>query len=235
MRSKLALTLGVTLAAAGALVTFATVRNPTSGAPGDRVTVLYADKPIPSGTTGANAVSQGLVRAKQVPSGAQPEGALTNLSELAGRTAAEPLDAGVVLTSERFPPAQTRVGSLRIPPGKTAVALLMSNVPGVAGFAGAGDKIDVFGVSKREDDGPSVRLIMQNVEVLNVNGTALVPTPGKPDGPGLVFLLAVQPAEAERLIYLSSFEQLYFSLVPKDQPPAPSTPGVRASDVLGIT
>ncbi len=235
MRSKLTLFLGLTLAAVGAAVTVVTVRGRSSDAGGDGVAVLYAAKPIPAGTTGANAASQGLVRMKEIPAATQPPDALTDVSQLAGRTATEPLNPGTVLTGERFPPAQTRIGSVRIPAGKTALALLMNNVPGVAGFAGAGDKVNVFGVSKGGEDGAAVRLILQNVDVLNVNGTTLAPTPGKPDGPGLVFLLAVLPEEAERLIYLSAFEQLYFSLVPKDQPPVPTTPGVDARGALGIS
>ena len=233
MRSKLTLTVGLVLAAAGGLISFATLRGRTPPAPGDRVVVLYAAKPIPSGTTGANAVSQGLIGTKSVPSGTRPDNALNGVSELSGRSAAQNLDPGTVLTTDRFPPVQTRIGSVRIPPGKTALALLLENVPGLAGYAGAGDKIDIFGVSKEGPSGSDVRLILQNIDVLSVNGEAMAPAQGKPDGPGSVFLLSVSPAEAERLIFLTSFGQLYFSLVARDQAPVASTPGATADDVLG--
>lgn len=233
MRSRLTLTLGLILAAVGGLIGFATLRGRTPTAAADRVVVLYAVKPIPSGTTGANAVAQGLIGSKSVSPTDRPANALTSTSDLAGRSAAQDLDPGTVLTAASFPPAQTRIGTVRIAPGKTALALLLDNVPGLAGYAGAGDKIDIFAVAKDGPNGPDVRLIMQGVEVISVNGTALAPTQGKPDAPGLVFLLSVSPTEAERLIYLTAFDQLYFSLVARDQPPAGPTPGATAADVLG--
>lgn len=76
------------------------------------------------------------------------------------------------------------------------------------------------------------RLIMQNTEILNVNGTTLAAAPGQPGGTGLVYLLAVNPNEAEKLIYLSTFEQLYFSLVSKDAAPVAPTPGSSVVDAL---
>ncbi len=73
---------------------------------------------------------------------------------------------------------------------------------------------------------------MQNTEVLNVNGTTLAAVQGQPGGTGLVYLLAVNPIEAERLVYLASFEDLYFSLVSKDQPAIGETPGSSNLDAL---
>jgi Flp pilus assembly protein CpaB len=129
-------------------------------------------------------------------------------------------------------PTQTRIGTVAIPPGKTAVAVQLANVPGVAGFAGAGDRIDVYAVVKTSaTGGPLSKLLLQSVEVLKVNGTTLAPTQGQPGGSGLVFLLAVTPTEAEQLSYLSTFEQLYFSLVPKDQATVPPTPGFGPADI----
>jgi Flp pilus assembly protein CpaB len=142
------------------------------------------------------------------------------------------LDAGTILTTTAFAPAQTRIGTVRIPPEKTALAVRMENVSGVAGFAGAGDKVDIFGAKKEGRDGPEVRLVLQGVDVLNVNGTTLAPTPGQPEGPTLVFLLAVSPPEAERLVYLSTFEKLYFSLVPKDRSTVRPTSGTGSANAL---
>ena len=73
---------------------------------------------------------------------------------------------------------------------------------------------------------------MQNLEILNVNGTTLVDNQGQPGASGLVFLLAVTPAEGEQLTYLTSFQQLYFALAAKDQAPVDGTPGVAGRDAL---
>jgi hypothetical protein len=73
---------------------------------------------------------------------------------------------------------------------------------------------------------------MQGIQVLSVNGTTLAAAPGQPGGEGLVFLLAVAPEQAERLVYLTNFESLYFSLLPKNQAPVPGTPGSGAGTAL---
>jgi Flp pilus assembly protein CpaB len=231
-RSKLVFSLGLAIAAAGGFLAYRAIGGRGPGATSGGVTVLTASNAIPAGTTGAAAAGQGMVGSKRIPAAVKPPNALTDVTELAGKTAVDAIPPGTILTLDRFPPAQTRIGTVQIPPEKMALAVQMANVPGVAGFAGAGDRIDIFGVTKQGPDGPGVRLILQNIEVLNVNGTALVPSAGQPEGKPLVFLLAVSPAEAERIVYLATFEQLYFSLVPKDQAPARPTPGVDAEDVL---
>jgi Flp pilus assembly protein CpaB len=107
-------------------------------------------------------------------------------------------------------------------------------VPGVAGFAGAGDRVNVYGLTREGPRGAEAKLIMQNVEVLNVNGTTLVAGQGQPGGSGLVFLLAVTPQEAEQLVYLTSLQQLYFALAAKDRPPIDGTEGVTVRDPLKV-
>jgi Flp pilus assembly protein CpaB len=131
-----------------------------------------------------------------------------------------------------FPGPQTRIGSVVIPPGKRALALELGGVAGVAGFAGAGDRIDVYGIDKGEGT-PSVRLVVQGIEVLNVNGVGLTATQGQPGSPNLVYLLAVTPVEAERLIYLNEFEKLYFDLAPKNEAPV-KTPGTGPAGALAV-
>ncbi len=239
-RSNLIVTLGLAVFIVGAAATFLVVRNnggsDTATAGPGRVTVLVADKQIPAGTQGSAAVNQGMVKSKVVVESARPADALTDVSQLAGKTVTLGVAQGQVLVTGQFQAAQTRIGTLKIPDGKTALAVQMGNVPGVAGFAGAGDRIDVFGVIKPGSD-PKMpqggsHLIMQNTEVLNVNGTTLAAAQGQPGGTGLVYLLAVTAPEAERLTYLTTFEQLYFSLVSKDAAPVAGTPGSSIADAL---
>lgn len=238
-RSNLIVTLGLAVFIVGAAATYLIVRNSgndtaTGGA--GKVSVLVAAKPIPAGTTGATVISQGMLKGKSVDPAARPATAITDPSQLAGKTVTLGVSQGEILTTDQFQAAQTRIGTLNIPEGKTALALQLANVPGVAGFAGAGDHINIYGVVKPGDDpknpNGAAHLIMQNTEVLNVNGATLVATQGQPGGTGLVYLLAVDPAQAEHLIYLASFESLYFSLVSKDAAPVAATPGASIADVL---
>ncbi len=237
-RSNLIVTLGLAVFIVGAAATYLVVRNSDDGTASGagKTTVLVANKPIPAGTTGANAVNQGLVKNKAIDAAAKPATAVSDVSQLAGKTVTLGISQGAIITLDQFQTAQTRIGTLNIPPGKTAVAVELSNVPGVAGFAGAGDMINIYGVIKAGVDpknpAGAAHLIMQNTEVLNVNGTTLAAAQGQPGGSGLLYLLAVTAVEAERLIYLSTFESLYFSLVSKDATPVGPTPGSSIADAL---
>jgi len=232
-RSNLIVSIGLAVFTVGAGATYLVARDSggtARAADKPQAAVLYADKGIPAGTSGDTAVAQGLVKSKQVDADTKPPTALTDSSELAGRTAQGNIPEGQILTADAFALTQTRIGTVKIPPGHTALALQMASAPGVAGFAGAGDKIDVFAVVKTGT--PTTHLVMQNIDVLGINGGALAPNPGTPSGASLVFLLSVTQTQAEHLVYLASFEQLYFSLVAKDQAPVPNTPGVGPADIL---
>ncbi|MEW6152665.1 MAG: Flp pilus assembly protein CpaB [Actinomycetota bacterium] len=232
-RSNLIVVLGLAVFLVGAGATYLLARDDGgSAASGPRVAVLYAAKPIPSGTSGGNALNQGLVKSKQIPESAKPANALTDPSQLAGLNAVLGVPEGQVLTADQWAQAQTRIGTLTIPDGKTALALELANVPGVAGFAGAGDRINIYGLLSADASQSQAKLIMQGVEILNVNGSTLAGAAGRPDGAGLVFLLAVSPEEGEQLVYLTSFQRLYFALAAKDQPPVGGTPGVNAGQAL---
>lgn len=238
-RSNLIVILGLAVFVVGAGATYLIARgdgDSGSAAGAGKVSVLYAAEPIPSGTSGSSALSEGLIKTKAIAQSALPAGALTDSTQVAGRTAALGVAEGQVLTSEDFKENQTRIGTLKIPDGKTALALEMENVPGVAGFVGAGDRINIYGVV---DGDPQInggngmtKLVMQNIEVLNVNGSSLVDAQGQPGGSGLVYLLAVNPNEAEQLVYLENFQKLYFALVSKDQAPVGNTSGVASRDAL---
>lgn len=234
-RSNVIVILGIAVFAIGAAATYFLVKdNGGSSASGSGGTpVLVATQNIPAGTTGAIAIQNGLVKAKNVDPGSKPATALIDSSQLTGRTTTAGVPEGSVLTDELFPTTQTSVGTVKIPPGLTALAVQMSNVPGVAGYVGANDHIDIYGLLKPGGPtGGAAHLILQNIEVLSVNGTTSTASPGLPGAADRVFLLAVSTPQAEQLSYLTSFESLYFSLVPKDQAPGPATPGVDGGTAL---
>jgi pilus assembly protein CpaB len=232
-RSNLIVSLGLAVFVAGAAATFLVVRNgdDDSKVVGPSTQVLYAAKTIPSGTSGTAAVDQGLVKTRSISVSAKPPSALTDPSQLAGRTASVSVPEGSVVTAEQFAVPQTRLGTVKIPTGKTALAVQLDFVPGVAGFVGSGDRINIYGLLAEGAGSPSSKLIMQNTEVLSVSPSgATVQSAGSEVKP--VFLLAVSPQEAERLAFLTTFQKLYFSLVPKDAPPSGPTPGTAAPDAL---
>lgn len=203
--------------------------RPTRTANG--VEAFYAVGPVPTGTAGPTALAGGSIRTKTVDAATRPANAVTDITQLSGRVAATDIPAGALVTTDMFPDPQTRIGTVVIPAGKRALAVELHPVAGIAGFAGAGDRIDVYGVAKGDATPQGVRLVLQAVDVLNVNGTGLPSAQGQPNSPNLIYLLAVTPAEAERLIYLTEFEKLYFDLVPKGEGPV-KTPGAGPSSAL---
>lgn len=231
-RTKAMLAVGLAILVTGAGgAAYVGTRGP-DGKPA-KVDVYYAATRIDAGTAGSVAVADGRLRAKPVAVSAVPPNAVIDPVQLSGRVAAAAIVPGTVVTIEMFPPPQTRVGSVVIPPGKRALALALEPVRGVAGFVGSGDRVDIYSVTRSENVPPGVRLVLQGIEVLNVNGAGLPAAQGQAAGPSLVYLLAVSPAEAERLIYLTEFEVLYLDLVAKGEPPV-ATPGAGPAQALQV-
>ncbi len=233
-RTRAALLAGLTLiVAGGAGAVYVGSRGSTPAPTVPKVQAYVAQGPVAAGTAGASAVAQGLIATKQVAPEARPANGVTDPSQLNGKVAREAIPAGALITTDMFPDPQTRIGTVNIPTGKRALALEMSPVPGIAGFAGTGDRIDVYGIAKDATGIPTVRLVLQGVDVLNVNGAGLPSAQGQPGSANLIYLVAVLPSEAERLIYLNEFEKLYFDLVPKGEGPV-KTPGAGPASALAV-
>jgi len=233
-KTKAALLAGVTLVVAGVggAAYLGTRAEPVDASAG-KVTSYYAAVTVPVGTAASAALADGSIRARSVLPEDRPADAVTEPTQLSGRVAGAQIPAGATVVKGMFPDPQTRIGTVVIPPGKRALALEIQPLAGVAGFVGAGDKIDVYGIVKTDAAARSVRLVFQSVEVLNVNGTGLPAAQGQPGGPNFIYLLAVTPVEAERLIYLNEFEKLYFDLVPKGEGPV-RTPGAGPAGALAV-
>lgn len=111
-----------------------------------------------------------------------------------------------------------------IPEGKQAVAVQVPYVEGLAGYARAGDLVNVYGTVEKAETIPGIpppvaKLLLPAVQVLAVTG----PGPGTGTG-STTYLLALDAAQAEQVIFFARFESLWMTLAPKGQP-APSTPG----------
>jgi hypothetical protein len=111
-----------------------------------------------------------------------------------------------------------------IPEGKQAVAVQIPYVEGLAGYSKAGDLVNVYGTVEKAEAIPGIpppvaKLLLPAVQVLAVTG----PGPGVGTG-STTYLLALDAAQAEQVIFFARFESLWMTLAPKGQP-APSTPG----------
>jgi len=137
-------------------------------------------------------------------------------------TTSTTVQAGIVVV----PPATSVNGqaptTFTIPQGKQAVAVQVAYVAGLAGYAKAGDVVNVYATVEKgqpnTDPPPLAKLILPGVEVLAVTG----PGPGAGAG-NTTYLLALNAAQAEQAIFFSRFESLWMTLVPKGQPAATTT------------
>jgi hypothetical protein len=138
----------------------------------------------------------------------------------AAATTSTTVQAGTVVINTGTPSAPS---SFTIPEGKQAVAVQMPYVAGLAGYAKAGDIVNVYANAEKGPLGdlayPATRLLFGNVSVLAVTA----PGPGAGSG-NATYLLALDAAQAEQAIFFARFESLWLTLVPKGQP-APQTPG----------
>jgi Flp pilus assembly protein CpaB len=136
-------------------------------------------------------------------------------------TTSTTVQAGTVVVSAAAPAAPT---SFTIPEGKQAVAVQVPFVAGLAGYARAGDIVNVYG-NIQTDKGtipapPATKLILPGVQVLAVTG----PAPGVDTG-NSTYLLALDANQAEQAIFFARFESMWLTLVPKGQPNAQPTAG----------
>jgi len=119
------------------------------------------------------------------------------------------------------------VTPVKIPTGKEALEVQLPAVQGLAGYAKTGDRVNVYGTFKDHQPNnavkgaPLTKLVLSNVEVLSAVN----------NGANVTYVLAVNPNEAEQVIYLSSFEGLWLTLVRDGAPTVGGTPGHNASNV----
>jgi Flp pilus assembly protein CpaB len=242
-RSNVLVVLGIAFFALGAAIVFLLVGDDTSsvavGAEGAPTQVLVATGDIAAGTTGEDVVANGLVESRTFAPGQIAPGAVTSTALLASQTVATDVSKGAQLTSSSLRASQVRGASVVIPEGKQGVAVQLDFVPGVGGYVGAGDRVNMYSVVRNgvgdpenpEDApcNPRVHLFLSNVEVLDVSAE-VAPRVAVADqqqervgGSPITYLLALDPSEAERVIFMTSNEGLYLALTGDEAPPL-STP-----------
>lgn len=123
--------------------------------------------------------------------------------------------------------------SLHIPTGMVALDLQLGSTQAVGGYPVVGNELDIYGVFKNDQPAntplrtPLAKLVLSNVKVLAIEEA---PPSASPASTSVV--LAVTPAQAEGLIYLTTFESIYTTLVTPAYEAPVSTPGRAPSNIL---
>lgn len=129
------------------------------------------------------------------------------------------------------PAAAAVPASVKVPEGKEAVAVQVPAVPGLAGYARVDDVVNVYGTFKDRQPNaavkgpPLAKLVLSGATVL-----AVTAPPAGAEGGTSTYLLAVNPGDAEKVIYLASFEGIWMSLSADGSPVGP-TPGQNAQNI----
>lgn len=204
-----------------------------------QVAVLVARADLSAGQAGEEVVAAGRVGVEKVPASEAVEGVLGSTTAMAGNVLATDVAEGeqVVATDVRV--AALRNASITIPDDKQAVAVTVDFTAGAAGYAAAGDRVNVYVNVPPGTQGapkaPYTKLLLSNVEVLDVSNelapqraeevtaASATPTTARTTTGDLTLLLALDAGQAEQVVFAASQNQLWFTVVPKDQ--ADSTTG----------
>lgn len=210
------------------------------------VEVFVATQDIPAGISAQAASEAGVIDRENRPRRAVPNGALSSLEQIDGLVALESILEGEVLVIGRWGDTVAAQAQLDIPEGFEAIAVQVGIPPGVAGFIRNGDRISliahVTGASVSEDadvqveaaDETRSQYLLQDIEVLSVGQrvTTEEGTDGTQEQTGNVLLtVALQPEDAERLVFAINEAELYFTLLPEDAEPQ-NTPGRTFEDLF---
>lgn len=242
-RANVLLGIGAALLIVGVAVAASIGRSEDQEPAVDTVTVVVAKADLDPGDLGDDLVAAGKVGTEEVAADSVEPGAITATSDLAGAIVTRKVAKGGDLTTEDVAPSTLRSESITIPKGKQAVAITVDTTSGGGGYAGPGDRVDVYTVIPPDAPGaptsPMTKLLLTGVEVLDVSNeiaprrstTAQATTteettvaPRSTEG-RITLLLALTPQQAEQAIFAASFNSVWVTVLPKDAP-ASSTDGV---------
>jgi len=169
--------------------------------------------------------------------GPVPVGAIVARDGFLNRGVISAIYAGEPVTENRLAPKGSGGGlAATIPPGMRACAVRVNEVVGVAGFVVPGMRVDVLisGLPPGGNplDGPKVRTLLQNIEVLSAGTNFQKDQEGKPEQAQVVNLL-VTPAQAELLSLASNETHIQLVLRNPMDTQITVVPGTMLSDLFG--
>ncbi len=243
-RANLLMTVGAVLLVAGVALVWVLGRDDGGDTVAERrVQVLVARADLAVGESGDDAVAAGKVSLEEVAVSEVVEGALMSPTAMAGTILTRGVGEGQQVLGIDVRSSLLRAGSIEIPDGKQAVALTTSFTAGGGGYAGPGDRVNIFVNIAPSTPGapraPFTELLLSDIEVLDVSeeltpqralpaaatdGTTPAPA-SRPVGATITLLVALDPAQAEQAIFANSQNTLWFTLLPEGQEPS-ATEGV---------
>jgi Flp pilus assembly protein CpaB len=205
-RGSVALVVTVLLAAAAAAAVFLYVTNVRQNAEtgGGTVSVVVSKQDIPASTDLDPLIDEQAFTTKSVPSDDLVEGAVTDVFQLRGQRTAYPILAGEQISAARLQgKLQAAGGLLGIPDGSQALALTLESQRVVGGALQQSDNVTVYGTFDRPNGGQITRILVPDALVLSVTTETVT--------------LALDPHDAELVIYTQEQGHVWLTLLPPNQ------------------
>ncbi len=193
--------------------------------------VVIATVDIPIGTV----ITARQVKTESYPRSLIPEGALTKTEAVVERVAITDIAAKTpILTRYLAAPGSPPGPAGQLQPGMRAVSVRVDEASSVAGFALAGNYVDVIVILQPPvpDAKPVAKTILQNIKVLANGQQTQTRADGKPMLSNTV-TLEVTPAQAERIKLAESEGKLQLAIRNATDRLIGSTPGYTKTEVLG--
>jgi pilus assembly protein CpaB len=209
------------------------------------VEVFVAQGTIDAGTSAAAAGDAGLIARDTAPRGNVPDGAITSLDQIDGLVAIDRVLEGEILLRGRWGTTEDVSVGFEIPEGFEAIAVEVGIPPGVAGYIREGDRVsliatieapgpittDADGTVTEEPGEVRSQYLLQSIEVLAVGRRTTQAEGEQQPQSNMLMTVALQPEDAERLVFAIENASLYFTLLPEDAEPQ-DTPGRTLDDLF---
>ncbi len=206
----------------------------------DAVTVLRAVKQINQGEAVSDAQAAGKIEVGSVARDQVIPGALSSLAGIEAQLAQTAIFPGEQIIASKFAATIAASNTLTIPKGKIAISVNLTDTARVAGFVNPADKVAIFLTTPAFS-----RLLLTGIDVIAVGTTTVVATTTTdPTGaqtteqlPRTLFTLAVNQAQAQKLLYASSGGaaggELAFGLLNEDSVVKPNNGATAENLFLG--
>jgi len=168
--------------------------------------------------------------------GAVPKGVLASQQAIVGRGVISQVYEGEPIRDNRLAASGSGGGlAATIRPGMRACAVRVNDVVGVGGFVVAGMRVDVLiagnGPGASNSEGPRVKTLLQNIEVLSAGTNIQKDNEGKPVQVPVVNLL-VTPEQAQILSLASNETRIQLVLRNPLDTETPKTPSVAMASLF---
>src|SRR5512147_1439549 len=199
--------------------------------------IVVAGQDIPPGTTlNDEAIKKGLIKTMPWPKASVPAGAFSSTQQVIGKVNRVKIIANEPILESRL--AGEGAGlTVRLDPGKRAIATRVDEIIGVSGFIVPDDRVDIILTTTpvgagANPDAKISKIVMQNKRVLSV-AQSTEQKDGKPQLARSI-TLEVTPEEAEKLSLASQEGQIQLALRGLGDDTPAMTAGSRKRDLLSL-